>query len=320
MIKGCEAVIQRLQEAERQTPKPSGSDPSSSSSESGGGGGHPDGGWSPPHHGSSGRGNSPGGFTPNQGGYMPNRSVGIGSNAVAMTEREILRTKDLALIKIDQLPTSAASYRGWRNSFVTKCCSIDLTGEDLVLQWIHKAFEYSANGVELLNSGILPRLDAHIASLLADSKHLKSEIGLTFQSYIEQCQMSGRSPKGRYMLYLIAQQFRLDMQRGSNLTEQALLELDIENFGYEGLKGFVEKTEYILNSIPAEHQPSERTKFTWLFQRLKRCKSIARHIDKIRDSSENSHRRTFNWLFDKLKATLYELREDMRMPFESHCN
>ena len=138
-------------------PNPSGSDPSSSSSDSGGGGGHPDGGWSPPHHGSSGGGNSPGGFTPNQGGYMPNRSVGIGSNAVAMTEREILRTKDLALIKIDQLPTSAASYRGWRNSFVTKCCSIDLTGEDLVLQWIQKAFEYSANGGELLNSGMLPQ-------------------------------------------------------------------------------------------------------------------------------------------------------------------
>lgn len=72
-------------------PKPSGSDRSSSSSESGGGGGHPDGGWSPPHHGSSGGGNSPGGFTPNQGGYMPNRSVGIGSNAVAMTERGVHR-------------------------------------------------------------------------------------------------------------------------------------------------------------------------------------------------------------------------------------
>lgn len=56
-----------------------------------------------------------------------------------MTERDILRTKDLALIKIDQLPTSAASYRGWRNSFLTKCCSIDLTGEDVILQWIQKA-------------------------------------------------------------------------------------------------------------------------------------------------------------------------------------
>lgn len=65
-----------------------------------------------------------------------------------------------------------------------------------------------------------------------------------------------------------------------------------------------------LNSIPAEHQPSGRTKFTWLFQRLKKCKSIARHIDKIRDSSENSHRRTFNWLFDKLKAIRKDTNEE----------
>ena len=145
---------------------------------------------------------------------------------------------DLSLIKIDQLPATAALYRGWRNSFVTKCCSIGQTGEDIILQWIQKAFDYSANGVELLNSGLLPRLDAHIASILA------------------------------------------------------------------------EKTEYILNSIPADHQPSEHTKFTWLFQRLERCKSMARHIDKIRDSSEASHRRTFEWLFGKLTATLYEPRED----------
>ena len=212
----------------------------------------------------------------------------------------------MALLKIDQLPSSAAQYRGWRNSFVTKCCSIDLTGQDVVLQWIQRSFQHSADGSELLSSGLLPRLDAHIASLLADAKHLKSEIGLTYQSYIEQCQMNGKSPKGRYMLYLLAQQFRLDMQRGSNLTEQALLELEVDNFGYDGLKGFVEKTEYILNSIPPEHQPSERTKFTWLFrlfQRLKKCKSIMRHIDKIHDSSESSHRRTFGWLFDNFVRT-----------------
>ena len=98
--------------------------------------------------------------------------------------------------------------------------------------------------------------------------------------------MSGKSPEGRYMSNLIAQQFRLDMQCGSNLTEQALLELDVDIFGYDGLKNVVEKTEYILNSICADHQSSESTKFTRLFQRLKRCKSIARHIDKIRDSRD----------------------------------
>ena len=54
-------------------PKPPGSNPSSSS-------------------GSPGGGNSPGGFTPHPGGNAPNPLIGVGSNAVAMTEREILRS------------------------------------------------------------------------------------------------------------------------------------------------------------------------------------------------------------------------------------
>ena len=100
--------------------------------------------------------------------------------------------------------------------------------------------------------------------------------------------MTGKSPKGRYMIWLLAQQFRLDLQRGANLTEQSLLELDIENFSYNGLKSFVEKIEFVLNSIPLDHQPSERTKFTWLFGRVKRCKMIQRHVDRIKDASPTS--------------------------------
>ena len=122
--------------------------------------------------------------------------------------------------------------------------------------------------------------------------------------------MTGKSPKGRYMIWLLAQQFRLDLQRGANLTEQSLLELDIENFSYNGLKSFVEKIEFVLNSIPLDHQPSERTKFTWLFGRVKRCKMIQRHVDRIKDASPTSHRRSFDWLFGKIKTALWELRED----------
>lgn len=102
--------------------------------------------------------------------------------------------------------------------------------------------------------------------------------------------MSGRCPKGRYMIWLLAQQFRLDLQRGANLTEQSLLELDVESFSYNGLKSFVKKIEFVLNSIHQDHQPSERTKFTWFFGRVKRCKMIQRHIDKIKDSSPTLER------------------------------
>ena len=112
------------------------------------------------------------------------------------------------------------------------------------------------------------------------------------------------------MIWLLAQQFRLDLQRGANLTEQSLLELDVENFSYSGLKVFVEKPEFVLNAIPYDHQPSERTKFTCLFGRVKKCKLIQRHVDKIKDASPESNRRSFGWLFGKIKTALWEMRED----------
>ena len=186
------------------------------------------------------------------------RSAGVGSNRVELTEKEIYKSKDLSLVKIEQLPVNAAQYRSWRNAFITKTCAIDQTGQDIILTWISEAFN-SEDGDQLHSSGILPRLDAHLASLLADTRHLKSELGVSYQSYIEKCQMAGRSPKGRFMIWLLAQQFRLDLQRGANLTEQSLLELDCESFTYTGLKSFIDKIEFVLNAIPYDHQPSERT-------------------------------------------------------------
>lgn len=149
--------------------------------------------------------------------------------------------RPLTLVKIEQLPVSAAQFRSWRNSFITKTCAIDQTGQDVILTWIFDAFN-SETGDHLHNSGVLPRLDAHLASLLADTRHLKSELGMSYQSYIEKCQMAGRSPQDRFMIWLLAQQSRLDLQRGANLTEQSLLELDVENFSYSGrttLKGCI---------------------------------------------------------------------------------
>ena len=111
-----------------------------------------------------------------------------------------------------------------------------------------------------LSSRELPRLDAHLASLLMEPKHLKGELGLQFQSYAESEHMKGKAPLGRVMLNIIAKRFFLDQSRGANLTQQSLLELDIMQFSHEGLRSFVDRVEFVLNSIPAELQPSEMTK------------------------------------------------------------
>ena len=84
-----------------------------------------------------------------------------------------------------------------------------------------------------------PRLDAHIASVLADSRHMTSE-------YIEGSQLNYTAPRGRVLLQMVARRFFLDQRRGANLTEQALLELQIDTFSYQSLLTFADRAEYIL--------------------------------------------------------------------------
>ncbi len=169
-----------------------------------------------------------------------------------------------------------------------------------------QAFTEGKDPSDFVDSGLLPRLD----SLLMDSRHLQGELGMRFQTYAESCQLAMRAPRGRSLLCMIAQQFRVDLNRGSNLTQQALLDLQLDNFTVKDLEKFVERIEYVLNAIPQSHQPSETTKFTWLYSRVKKCRLLQCHIDRIRDSRETSHCRSWDWLMKKIKDVLIEVRED----------
>jgi hypothetical protein len=113
------------------------------------------------------------------------------------------------------------------------------------------------------------------------------------------------------MLQIIARRFQLDLNRGANLTQQSLLKLNLESYTPKSLAKFIERIELVLNLIPPSHQPSELTKFTWLFSRLKPCRAMQRFIDRIKDAREGSHVRTWDWLYGKLKTTVIELREDI---------
>ena len=176
---------------------------------------------------------------------------------------------------------------------LTKVASIDQTGSDVVLGWLLESFNEGKELGDFSNSGILPRLDTHLGALMMDPKHSKGELGMRFRlTQAESCQNAGRAPRGRAFLFMLGQHFRLDLNRGSNLTQQALLDLQLEGFSIRDLEKFVERIEYVLNGIPQSHQPNEITKFTWLYSRLKQCKILQRHIDRIRDSQETSHVRS----------------------------
>ena len=242
-----------------------------------------------------------------QGGL---RSVGAGS-AMINDESSIYRTKDLQSVIVPTLPNDAAQFRGWRNSFLTKASSIDKTGENRIMTWLLGSFSADTT-VEYLEQTSLemPRLDAYLASQLMEPKHLRGELGLQFQAYAEREQLRGRAPLGRVLLNMVARRFFLDLSRGANLTQQSLLELDISSYTYEGLRTFVDRIEFVLNSIPPDLQPSELTRYTWLYSRLKKVRLMQRHIDRIKDSKQTSHVRCWDWLFNKLKTTLLEMKED----------
>ena len=94
-------------------------------------------------------------------------------------ESEVYKAKDLSFVKAESIPTDAAQYRGWKNAFLTKAASIDRTGRNRILGWLMQAFVADATRDMLEQSSLeLPRLDAHLASVLMDARHLKGELGL----------------------------------------------------------------------------------------------------------------------------------------------
>ena len=283
---------------------PPGHSPSGSSSSSNGGRGFPTGwpGGSPSDPGGGNPGDSPHSQHPNL------HSIGIGS-AVLSSEESVYRYKALQSVKIESLPQDAAAFSGWKNGLVTKLCSIDITGRDIILQWALEALDPNAD-LNVSECMFLPRLDAYLAAVLTEPKHLRGDLGVQFQAYVEQCQQNRVSPKGRYMLQLVARRFQLDLNRGANLTPQSLLEMTLESYTADALSKFIERIELVLNSIPQSHQPSELTKFTWLFSRLKHCRAMQRFIDRIKDAREGSHVRTWDWLYGKLQTVVIEQRQD----------
>ena len=100
-------------------------------------------------------------------------------------EESVYRYKALQSTKIDSLPQDAGAFRGWKNGIITKLCPIDVTGHDIILGWILEALDPTAD----LNASAcmaLPRLEAYIAAVLAEPKHLKGDLGVQFQAYCEQ--------------------------------------------------------------------------------------------------------------------------------------
>lgn len=177
--------------------KPSGSPPGSSSSSSsnsrgGGGGGGPP---TPPRGSPHGPEDSPPG---------PNNSDPY------LVEKGLMRVKQYDNLKLSALPKSAADARSFRNSTFNLVCKLAKGDERKVFAWVQECVDPKAYS-KLEDSNPFPLLDRVLGSKLLELAK-GTRFALHFQTIQETAQKLGRQPKGRQLLWVVFERYK--MERG----------------------------------------------------------------------------------------------------------
>ena len=74
-----------------------------------------------------------------------------------LREKDIVDQGALLHLKLEPVPSDAASFRSWKNGFKVQLSKLDTSGQGLVLAWISRGFD--ADRADLQDSELLPRLD-----------------------------------------------------------------------------------------------------------------------------------------------------------------
>ena len=132
--------------------------------------------------------------------------------------------------------------------------------------------------------------------MVAKTLNSAGDLALEMQAYVEECSLEGAPPRGRYMLNMVSRSFDMDRRRGSMLTEMQILSIDLPGYSIPNLHAFRAKVLFAIGAVPVIDRPSEQLLGQWLFQRLKGCKRLEKHIDRFKASALSSKLRLFPFL------------------------
>ena len=265
--------------------KPSGSPPGSSSSSSsnsrgGGGGGGPP---TPPRGSPHGPEDSPPG---------PNNSDPY------LVEKGLMRVKQYDNLKLSALPKSAADARSFRNSTFNLVCKLAKGDERKVFAWVQECVDPKAYS-KLEDSNPFPLLDRVLGSKLLELAK-GTRFALHFQTIQETAQKLGRQPKGRQLLWVVFERYKMERDRGVALTQNHLLNLKMNGSDLKALEDFRNKFDFIAQALEVTDRPSDTAIRSLLFEQLKSHPKMQLTIDKFRNASSSSSKRTWTWLYEKL--------------------
>ena len=277
--------------------KPAGSPPGSSSSSSsnsrgGGGGGGPS--------------------TPPRGSPFSRHSSSSGpsDSDPYVIEKRLMRVKQYDNVKLSALPKSAADARAFRNSTFNLVCKFAKGDERKVFAWIQECVDPTAYS-KLEDSNPFPLLDRVLGSKLLELAK-GTRFALHFQTIQETAQKLGRQPKGRHLLWVIFERYKMERDRGVALTQNHLLNLKMSGSDVKALEDFRNKFDFIAQALEVTHRPSDTAIRSLLFEQLKSHPKMQLTIDKFRNASSSSSKRTWNWLYEKLVEAIeiHQLEEN----------
>ena len=223
-------------------------------------------------------------------------------------EADVVRIKDLDNnFKVPSTPENSAKSRGWVNLMLSRLAAFDKTDRNVLWRWGMKAVRAKSVS-ELKDSEGLARTDRALAlKLLEATKH--GRLSRTFQSMFEKARVTDEPPVGRVMLFTILQEFSLDRDANSLITQSYLLKLRPKGQEVTHLETFRQEIDLILSQLPEEDHPSQGTLKTFLFEALEAQPLMASAIRKWKEAKPSSRRRSFEWLYEKMQVEIRYARE-----------
>ena len=172
-------------------------------------------------------------------------------------EKRLMRIKQYDGMKLPALPQDAAKCRNFRNAVFSTVCKFAKNDESEVFRWINRC-NLSDDGKEFSKSNDFPILDRILgAKVLELAKSTK--FALEFQTHQERCQASNQQPKGRTLLWLIFQKYKLDRDRGTALSQHHLLSLKMNGNDIKALEDFRQRYDFCVGALEVR-EPEESSK------------------------------------------------------------
>ena len=173
-----------------------------------------------------------------------------------LDESLVYSRRDLANIKIRELPTDATHKRSWDLATATTISAIDKSAQDILTRWIMLALNPLGDAWSVCqalhnNSQGLPQLDRFLGHIMMSDPNIANKsFGLSMSSYVEHCHHQAMAPRGRVLVALVSLRYRLDASRGNVLNQLHLMNIPLTSYKLSDIKQFVERVRMSLANIP----------------------------------------------------------------------